>query len=457
MNIILFFIVFIALAALYLFVGLQASKKVTSTNDYFLAGRNLGFWSVMFTLLATQIGGGMLLGTAQEAYQVGIYGILYNVSMVIGFFLLGTSVAGRLQSMHVGTTAELFETRYHSITLKKIASLLSIITLCGIFISQIVASKTLLASLKVHNEAIFVGFWLCVITYTMAGGLHAVVVADTYQVVYILSVFSAITLFCFATHTSSFFNNLIFLQSHYFPKVTYNNAHYITTLMMPALFSLIEQDLAQRFFAARTRTIAAMAALCASGGLLLFSLIPIYFGMQAKYLGLSLDVSTNPLIPSIELMTNEYIVIFAVCGIIAAITSTADSLLCAISSNIMQDFILPLHSSGNRLRQSQYITCIIGIMSLIISYCMPRHIINILVNSYALSVNCLLIPLLGAYYLRSVHKKAAQLAIMGGFLGYLITFGISSSIYRELMPLGCSLFGYILGTIWSKRYYLFNQ
>src|SRR5205823_1869419 len=121
----------------YSILGLNAARHVKNVADYFLAGRKLGILPVTFALLATQIGGGMLLGTAQDAYTIGLFGMVYNVGMVIGFLLLGTGIAGRMRALNVATTAELFETRYHSRTLKKCASLLSVLTLCGIFVSQI--------------------------------------------------------------------------------------------------------------------------------------------------------------------------------------------------------------------------------------------------------------------------------------------------------------------------------
>lgn len=450
MNTPVFFAVFSALIIIYFFVAMKAAKKVVTTSDYFLAGRNLTFWQVTFTLLATQIGGGMLLGTAQEAYQVGLYGLLYNISMVIGFFMLASGIASRLQSMGVSTTAEIFETHYQSLTLKKFASLCSIVTLCGILASQIVASKALLSSLNVQNELIFIIFWAAIIIYTMTGGLHAVVAADTYQVAYILTVFLCIMIMALITNTSCFFSDIFSIQNTYFSTTSYSNQHYIATLMMPALFSLIEQDLAQRFFAARTKTIATMAAFTAGAGLLLFSLIPIYFGIYAKYAGIALDIGTNPLIPGIELVTNEYIVVFAVCGIIAAITSTADSLLCAISSNITQDFIIPYYKKGDRLKISKIATCIIGATIFILSYFMPRHIIDLLVSSYALSVNGLLVPLLGSYFLKNLYKKAATASIIAGLTGYGITFFMNPSVLTEVIPLIASFITYTGTTCWYR-------
>ena len=157
MNSALFFAVFAVLALFYTILGFVASKKIKTTSDYFLAGRNLGLFSVTLTLIATQVGGGMLVGTSQNAYLYGIYGILYTVGMAVGFVLLGLGFASKLQSLNVATTAEIFETRYGSKPLKTVASLLSIITMTGILIGQVVGSRTIIDTLQfgIGNELIF--------------------------------------------------------------------------------------------------------------------------------------------------------------------------------------------------------------------------------------------------------------------------------------------------------------
>ena len=121
MNMTLFFSVFIAFGVVYSIIGFFASKNIKNNTDYFLAGRNLGLFAVMSTLIATQVGGGMILGTTADAFNTGLYGITYTLGMSIGFLLFGLGIASKLQSLGIETTAQLFETKYKSVALKKIA------------------------------------------------------------------------------------------------------------------------------------------------------------------------------------------------------------------------------------------------------------------------------------------------------------------------------------------------
>lgn len=450
MNIHFFLAILGVFIVIYSILGFYAARQVKNVGDYFLAGRRLGVLSVTFALLATQIGGGMLLGTAQDAYSIGLFGIVYNLGMVIGFLLLGTGIAGRLRSLNVSTTAELFETRYKSRTLKKCASLLSVLTLCGILISQIIGSKALLSGIGIHHESVFLVFWFFIIFHTMLGGLQAVIIADTYQVIFILSVFVGVFLYSIGMETGPLIATFVTAQKTLFSGSTVSYARLLPTLVMPALFSLIEQDLAQRFFASRTRAVATISALCAGLLLILFSLIPIYLGMKARMLGLSLSADSSPLMPAIGSLTNEFVLILATCGVIAAISSTADSLLCAISSNIAQDFDMSWTGVRSELNQSKSITLIVGLCALGASYGMPKNIIDLLIASYALSVSCLFVPLIVCYYSTDVKKSAAYGAIIGGFIACLAIPFWDTILPKELVPLAVSCIGFIMGNFYKN-------
>ena len=441
----LFIAVLFILTTFYTILGFIASKKVQSSADYFLAGRDLGLFPVTATLIATQIGGAMLLGTSENAYLYGLYGLLYTIGMIGGFIALGCGIASRLQSLQVATTAAIFEKKYRSITLKKIASLLSILTLCGILIGQIVGSRSIIENIKIStgNELIFICFWLLVIIYTMVGGLKAVVITDIFQVLLIIAVFIGIFIYSLLFGPAIAWKEVMNIQSSYFGSVPLNLNIILATLVMPALFSLIEQDLAQRFFAARNKKIATISAFLSGLFMICFALVPIYFGMVAKIIGLPIAIGKSPLIPIIEYLTNDFVVVLSLCAIIAAITSTADSLLCAISSNIAQDFT-SADTTPLSLARSQWITLIAGISALIGSYIVPQNVIEIMIDSYAISVNCLLVPLLWAYFSKTVSKRAAYSSIITGLMGMMIVPFIPETLPKAILPLCFSTIGYVI-------------
>jgi SSS family solute:Na+ symporter len=445
MNPLLFLLLFFALGTLYFILGWRASQKVTSDADYFVAGRKLGIAQITCNLIATQLGGGMLLGTAAAAYTAGYYGILYSIGMSIGFLLLSCGIASRLQRFNVITTAQLFETQYKSIQLKQLASLLSITTLFGILVAQVVGFKSLLIGLGFTSPALVFILWLSVVGYTMLGGLRAITINDQVQLAIITVVFGGIALYTLLHEPAAFFTSLL-SQQQFFTATPADWTTLFSLIAMPALFALIEQDLAQRFFASRSSAVATASAFNASIFLTFFAFIPVYFGMKTRLLDLPLPEGANPLIIFLQHSVSDLVLTFALCAIVAAIISTADALLNGISANISQDFNIAARLGiTNRLHVSKGITLGIGILALASGYVVPQNIINIIIDSYALSVCCLLVPLLICYFKRDVKKNAAYGALIAGFTGFCIFSFIATPLPREVLALFLSGIGYCIG------------
>ena len=438
-----------------MYLGYIASKRISTLKDYFLAGRDLGFFALVSTLIATQLGSGTLLGIAQKSYEVGYYGILYALGMSIGFIILSLGLASRMQALDVATTAELFETRYNSVTLRKIASILSIITLCGILIGQIVASREFIVGIfqsqSLGTEIMFLLFWIFIITYTILGGLKAVVITDVFQLFYIIVVFTGIFVYALWQEPASFFkvSNLLGTQKQ-FNISYYELMTFLPTLIAPALFSLIEQDLAQRFFSARTKIIATSSAIVSSIFMIAFAIIPIYFGMQAKLLNLIIPAGSNPLIPGLQYYANNFVFALLICGLIAAITSTADSLLCAISSNVAQDFKFSFLGNKQSIQRSQWITLFVGISMLTLSYFINAGIIDIIISSYSISISTLFVPLIICYFKKNVCRQAAWASVIIGAISQIL-FWLYPVFLADLYIIGIATLAFILTSYTCKK------
>lgn len=440
-----FFIILTSLgfiyALFYFGIGLIASKNIATNKDYFLAGKGLGLWFLTATLAATQLGGGVLLGTSVEAYHVGFYGVIYSLGACLGFVILGCGVAAKLRSLEIATTAEIFEKKYQSPFLRKIASSLSILSLCGILAGQFIGLKAILAAIGVDQIAVSILIWMLIVLCTMGGGLKAVVATDGWQLSFILLTFGGIFIYLIQGQHEASSHALLAMQSS-FSSTDLNFNRLLGILLMPALYSLVEQDLAQRFFAARSKKIAMLSALLAGTVVLIFSFIPVYFGMKAHLLGLPLDGGSNPLIKVIAYLTNPVTLSLAVIAIIAAITSTADSLLCAVSSNLVQDF----HIMGGQrsVRYSRLVTLGVGVLSLLIGYFF-NNIIDVMIQSYELVISCVLVSVIACLFIKDLKKEAAFLSVIFGLLTFTILLWVEIPFPKEIITLIISGMGFMLG------------
>lgn len=440
MNIPIFIIAFFLLQIVCLIIGKKVSKQLKTQEDYFLAGKNIRFFPLLMTLIATQIGGGLVLGSAEEAFRYGWYVLLYPLGASLGLILLAAGVGKKLSQFNVSTVAQLFEVVYKSVRLKKIASLLSIVSLFMILVAQVIASKKFMLSIGVSQNWIFIGFWSIVILYTVVGGLKAVVATDIIQALFFIAVFILSAAFSLWFDGEAIWN---LAQTNSANDFEFNQSKLIGWLLMPLLFMVIEQDMAQRCFAAKSGKIVSWASGCAALCIVLVCTIPIYYGILAKSLGLSIPEGESVLMAVLAVSTNPIVTALFGCAILAAIISTADSLINAISSNIAQDFDLSLFRKNN-VAASQLVTCAIGCIALFSSYFF-NNVVDVLILSYELSVSCLFIPVFAALFIKKGNVLSATSAIVGGVLGFILFRFISIEwLPREIASLILSGMGFFV-------------
>src|SRR5215216_6530978 len=169
-------------------------KSKDSPTDYFLANRNLGWWVIGASILASNVGSEHIVGLAGSAAASGTVLGHYELHSWIVLVLGWVFVPFYMRSM-VYTMPEFLERRFNA----KTRRLLSIIQLLSYVIAK--ASVTIFAGALVFNSFLGVDFWtgaiiLVIVTgiYTILGGLHTVMYTEAVQAV-ILLLGSAVLLF----------------------------------------------------------------------------------------------------------------------------------------------------------------------------------------------------------------------------------------------------------------------
>jgi len=188
----LFVIVYLLIIAAVSVWSIRKSKA--SPTDYFLANRNLGWWVIGASILASNVGSEHIVGLAGTGATSGLVMGHYEMHSWIVLVLGWLFVPFYMRSM-VYTMPEFLERRFNA----KSRRLLSIIQLLSYVIAK--ASVTIFAGALVFNSFLGVNFWtgaiiLVVITgiYTILGGLHTVMYTEAIQA-FVLMFGSAVLLF----------------------------------------------------------------------------------------------------------------------------------------------------------------------------------------------------------------------------------------------------------------------
>lgn len=444
MNLLVFILFSFILQGICLIVGGKASKKIATQDDYFLAGRGITFYPLLMTFVATQVGGGLVLGSAEEAYLYGWSVLFYPLGAALGLLVLGLGVGKKLAAFKVSTVAQIFEVFYNSPSLKKVASLLSILTLFMIFVAQIVGSAKFMTSLGMDSKLWFVVFWSIIILYTAVGGLKGVVATDIIQALFFMGVFIFSFIYVFSTSQLTSYEAF---QTGVSNDFAFDLSKLYGWLFMPLLFMVIEQDMGQRCFAAESGSTIKKATLCAAGITLLIGTIPVFFGVLARNLGIEQIEGTSILMTALMKVSNPFLTALVGAAILAAIISTADSLINAIGSNIAQDFGM---TGEKNVRTSQCSSALISIAGLLVSFAFT-NIVDILILSYELSVSAIFVPIVMALFTNQRNKFAALLAILFGTGGFIFFKIFSTEYPKELITVALSFGGFFVGTLVTKE------
>ena len=177
-------------------------RRQESSTDYFLAGRDVGFFAIGASIFASNIGSEHVVGLAGQGASTGLAMAHYELHAWIVLLLAWVFVPFYYQS-RVFTMPEYLERRY-SPTARWILSLVSLAAYVLTKVSVTVYAgalvfKTLLPDVFGSPEA---AFWFGAITtvvitgvYTVSGGMRAVLYTDAAQAIILLTGAGAITYF----------------------------------------------------------------------------------------------------------------------------------------------------------------------------------------------------------------------------------------------------------------------
>ncbi len=407
MDMVVFWLLVSGLCVASLFLGMQGEKtQEKSVQAFFVCNGNLGLVSLMLTILATQLGGGSVIGSAEAAYQNGWGAIFYSLGIALGLMIMAFTVGPALRKFGVFTIANVLGNIYGSRRLHIIASLLSILTLFFILVATGVSCRKVFLSLGFDSPWMLVGFWSVLIGYTILGGLRAVVLTDKLQVLFILGVFSLIV----------FFLGDQFVGMVNSPKpldLGTADISWSSWVLMPLCFMLISQDMGQRCFAAQNDKSIRRAMIGGSCLLVVATLIPVLVGILGRSIGVTVLDGESIFMAVVKETLSPMIISFVAIAVLMAIISTADSLLCAISSNVALDFL-----KSKTMKQSRWVTFVIGFLSLILSF-YEGDVIPVMIVGYEISVFGLLVPFLMGLWLKKVSETQALWSLGIGIIGFL--------------------------------------
>lgn len=177
-----YLLIMIAIGAVYM-------KKTASSEDYFLGGRGLNGWVAALSAQASDMSGWLLMGLPGSIYAFGTGQVWIAVGLFIGTVCNWVFISGRLRKYTIAANNSLtipayFENRFRD--KKKILLLISSIVIVVFFLvytaSALAAGGKLFTTIFGINYHVALAIGAAVILcYTFMGGFMAVCVTDFVQ------------------------------------------------------------------------------------------------------------------------------------------------------------------------------------------------------------------------------------------------------------------------------------
>ena len=444
--------IFIAYMAAMLGVGLYFYKKNSSTDDYYVGGRNLGSMHVGLSVVATDVGGGFSIGLGGLGFTMGLSGSWMLFTGLIGAWVAAVvlipTVSRLAKEKQFLTFPQLFE-HFYDRRVALAAGVISAIGYLGFTSSQILAGAKLASasfeSLDMTTALVIMG--VIAVVYTVMGGIKAVIYTDTIQWIILMAglIFIGLPMGYYAIGGYS-----AIVETLNPAFVSLGNVAWYTIVnwgitIIPIWF--VGMTLYQRIYACGDEKVAKRAWFIAGlfewpvmafmGVTLgLFARVAAEQGMfeavgYAQAADLDAELGLPLLLRSIlpvglmGLMMSAYF---------SAIMSTADSCLMAASGNLLTDVLgkWTKHMPEDKVvRFGQLLTLVVGVAALAIALFMT-NVLELMLHSYAFMVSGLLIPVLAALFIKKAGRVAAFVSMITGGATTLMLIALEVSLPFQL-------------------------
>ena len=435
----------VAYLAVLLWIGLSSARRIRTSTDYTLAGRNVPWVVLLATTAATMIGGRGVGGHRLPRLRNRRGRGADHLRLAPATDLYRAMGGPRLRRLNLVTVADFFELRFGRVA-RAMATAHCLLFLVGALVAQMAAMATITASTAgiPYGAALLIGAAVTIF-YSTVGGMRAVVATDVLQFVILVGGMAAAS------------GMLIFQQGGFLPLAEQVGAahfqitgHWSVTGAVSLFVAFLLGEMfiptyTVRCFIARDPRQARLGV--TGSGLFLLLFLP----MATFVMGISAAAQpevqqaagegVQQVFPA--LVRTTFHPAFAgimIAAMTAAAMSSADSVLSCNATVVMQDiyrrYINPRAADRALLRVAEWTTLGTGIAAALLAY-LYQDIISVLVFVYDFWAPAMVLPfLVGLFWYRADRAPAVVAAMAAGSAATILWLWLDSP-----GDVGAALFG----------------
>lgn len=451
-------------------IGVFAARFVRSSRDFAVAGRALPLYVVTATVFSTWFGSEAVLGIPPTFVEEGFVGVISDpFCSGMCLILVGLLIARKLYRMNLLTITDFYRNRYGR-TVEIIVALSIVVSYLGWVSAQIKALGLVFNIISDGAVSVNIGMVIglvCVLIYTLLGGMWSVAITDFVQMIIIVV---GIIYICFEI-AGMVPGGASFVISHAYDA---GRLSFIPEMNAVAIFAFVgagltmlfgsipQQDIFQRIASAKNENVAQQGSILGGAFYIAFGLFPMFLCYATTLLDPALvaeliEVDSQMIVPA---MIIKYMPLFAQVvffgALLSAIQSSASATLLApsitFSENIIKGFF-PNMSDRQHLFMMR--TVVLGFAAFVLGFAMytDSSIFKMVENAYKSTLVVAFVPLMAGFFWKSANRAGALVSMVGGALVW-IAFEIidpEGTVPPQLYGFAVAVIGMFVGSLLLKE------
>ena len=422
-----------------LMIGVLAGRRIKTTSDFALAGRNLPLVMIVTTTFATWFGAETVMGIPAKFVQGGLHAIVedpFGAGMCL--ILVGAFFAAKLYRMNLLTIGDYYRQRYGRgvEVFCSVAIILSYLGWVGAQITALGLVFNVLSGGEISTTLGMIIGTIAVLVYVVVGGFLAVAWTDFIQMIVLVVGLTVIAVF--SADLAGGADKVIDLARsrdmfRFWPEPTFKEiAFFVGAAITMMLGSIPQQDVFQRVMSAKDARTAQTGAMVGGAAYILFAFVPMFIVTAAVVVmgNTALDMVGNDyqkVLPAFIMgHMNLGLQILFFGALLSAIKSTSSATLLAPSTSFVENIlknIYPRMSDRQSLVAMRVTILVFSVGVLVYAIAMEgTSIYELVAGAYQVPLVGAFVPLVMGLYWKRATTQGAALAILLGLGTWLLFF-----------------------------------
>jgi Na+/proline symporter len=440
-------------------VGAWAARRVTTSQDFVLAGRRLPLVLAASVTFATWFGSETIMGAPAMFVEGGIPAIIEEpFGSALCLFLVGAFFARPLYRLRITTFCDYFRIRFG-----RPAELLSAILIIPSYFSWIAAQLVAIGIVLnvvtgFPREYCVLGSAAVVMAYTLLGGMWSISITDFFHNLIIIV---ALTILAVGLWQDTGGWSVLQKQASpdFFRFLPHNTARdwvaYLAAWFTIGLGSIPQQDIFQRVMAAKTEDTSVRASYLASGLYLTVALLPLFIALSARILHPDLPADNQLIIPNMVMrhgsLPLQILFFGAVTSAILSVSSGAILAPATVFGENIVRYFRPNLSDAALLKTIRWAIVVITIICVWMSTARDTNIFDLVGESSAFSLVSLFVPLTAGIYWKRATLAGCLWSMGLGLAVWLFCLWIDTDYSPMMWGLLVSTLAMVIGSLLIRR------